>query len=299
MKGGNTMKNLNKLLSVLLVTLLAFSAVSLTSSAADLAKVANLTAYDVDDDEVNLKWSKVNGADGYQVYVYNDSANKWKKLGNTSKNFFEAENLQSAKAYKFRVRAYDKKASGTDYSAYSVLSVATEPDEVENVRVSAKTKNSVSLKWSAVKGATGYRVYVYDASQGKYVQKAAVKGASAKVTGLKEGTSYKFKVRANFKVDGKNNFGEYSDVLSVKTNGAAANANSNKEHVISKSEAEKAALNHAGLNKSQVKFFECKLDKENGAKVYEVEFYYGGYEYEYEVNAVSGKVVKAEKERAD
>ena len=48
-----------------------------------------------------------------------------------------------------------------------------------------------------------------------------------------------------------------------------------------------------------MKFFECKLDKENGVKVYEVEFYYGGYEYEYEVNAVSGKIVKAEKERAD
>lgn len=293
------MKNLNKLLSVLLVTLLAFSAVSLTSSAADLAKVANLTAYDVDDDEVNLKWSKVNGADGYQVYVYNDSANKWKKLGNTAKTYFEVENLASAKAYKFRVRAYDKKASGTDYSEYSVLSVATEPDEVENVKVSAKTKNSVTLKWSAVKRATGYRVYVYDAAQGKYVQKAAVKGNSAKVSGLKEGTSYKFKVRANFKVDGKNNFGEYSDVLSVKTKGTAANANSNNEQVISKSKAETVALNHAGLKKSQVKLFVCKLDVENGIKVYEVEFYFNGYEYEYEINAVSGKVLKAEKERAD
>ena len=112
------MKKYKKLLSVLLVTLLAFSALTLTSSAASLAKVANLTAYDVDDDEVNLRWSKVKVADGYQVYVYNDSANKWKMLGNTSKNCFEAENLASAKSYKFRVRAYDKKASGTDYSAY-------------------------------------------------------------------------------------------------------------------------------------------------------------------------------------
>ncbi len=293
------MKKYKKLLSVLLVTLLAFSALTLTSSAASLAKVANLTAYDVDDDEVNLKWSKVTGADGYQVYVYNDSTGKWKKLGNTSKNFFEAENLVSAKSYKFRVRAYDKKAAGTDYSAYSVLSVATEPDEVENVKVSAKTKNSVTLKWTAVKRATGYRVYVYDAAQGKYVQKAAVKGASAKVSGLKEGTSYKFKVRANFKVDGKNNFGEYSDVLTVKTNGTAASVSSNSEKLISKAKAEEVALGHAGLQKSQVKFFECKLDRENGIKVYEVEFDYNGYEYEYEVNAVSGKIISVEKNRAD
>lgn len=292
------MKKYNKLLSVLLVTLLAFSALALTSSAASLAKVANLVAYNVDDDEVNLKWSKVAGADGYQVYVYNDSTGKWKKLGNTSKTFFEAENLLSAKVYKFRVRAYDKKTSGTDYSAYSVLSVATEPDEVENVKVSAKTKNSVTLKWTAVKRATGYRVYVYDAAQGKYVQKAAVKGASAKVTGLQEGVSYKFKVRANFKVDGKNNLGEYSDVVSVKTNGTASAA-AGSEKLVTKAKAEEVALGHAGLKKSQVKFFECKLDRENGIKVYEVEFDYGGYEYEYEVNAVSGKVISVEKNRAD
>ena len=290
------MKKLNKLLSLVLATLLAFSALTMLSSAAALPRVTNLVAYDIDDDEVNLKWSKVNGADGYQVYVYNDATRKWKKLGNTAKTYYEAENLVSAKVYKFRVRAYDKKVSGIDYSEFVSVSVATKPDEVENVKVSAKTKNSVSLKWKAVKGATGYRVYVYDASQGKYVQKASVKGTSAKVSGLSEATSYKFKVRANFKVDGKNNFGEYSDVLSVKTNGTAVTS-APVEKVIDKSVAESTALNHAGLKKSQVKFFQCRLDVENGVKVYEVEFNCGGYEYEYEVNAVSGKIIKAEKER--
>ena len=290
------MKKLSKFLSVLLVTLLAFSALTILSSAASLPKVANLQTYDIDDDEVNLKWSKVNGADGYQVYVYNDATSKWKKLGNTAKTYYEAENLASAKVYKFRVRAYDKNTSGTEYSAYTNITVATEPDEVENVRVSAKTKNSVTLKWSAVKGATGYRVYVYDDAQGKYVQKAAVKNASAKVTGLSEGTSYKFKVRANFKVDGKNNFGEYSDIVSVKTNGTAPTS-AVAENLIGKSKAESVALKHAGLEKAQVKFFECKLDAENGVKVYEVEFYFNGYEYEYEINAVTGKIIKAEKDK--
>lgn len=290
------MKKLYKLLSLVLATLLAFSALTMLSSAAALPEVRNLAAYDIDDDEVNLKWSKVKGADGYQVYVYNEATSKWKKLGNTAKAYYEVENLVSAKVYKFRVRAYDKKVSGIDYSDFVSVSVATKPDEVENVRVSAKTKNSLTFKWNAVKGATGYRVYVYDASQGKYVQKAAVKGTSAKVSGLSEATSYKFKVRANFKVDGKNNFGEYSDVLSVKTKGTASSGAS-AETLIAASKAESTALNHAGLKKSQVKFFRCGLDVENGVKVYEVEFNYGGYEYEYEINAVSGKIIKAEKER--
>ena len=67
------MKKLTKLLALTLVALLAFSSLAITSSAASLAKVTNLTAYNIDDDEINLKWSKVTGADGYQVYVYNDA----------------------------------------------------------------------------------------------------------------------------------------------------------------------------------------------------------------------------------
>lgn len=292
------MKKLNKFLSLTLTFLLVASLAVLPASAASLAKVTNLQAYNIDDDEINLKWSKVSGADGYQVYVYNDTTGKWKKLASTAKTNYEADDLLSAKVYKFRVRAYDKKASGTVFSSYETITVATEPDEVENLQVSAKTKNSVSLKWSPVKRATGYQVYIYSESKGKYVRKTAVTGTSAKITGRKEGTTYKFKVRAYFKADGKSYYGEFSDVLSVKTSGTSATANASGE-VISKAKAESAALSHAGLAKSQVKFFECKLDRENGIKVYEVEFNYGGYEYEYEVNAVTGKVISVEKSRAD
>ena len=293
------MKKTNKLLSVVLAALLVFSVMAIPASAASLSKVTNLQAYNIDDDEVNLKWSKVSGADGYHVYVYNESAAKWNKLVSTAKTFYEVENLASAKVYKFRVRAYDKKASGTVFSDYVTITVATEPDEVENVKVSAKTKNSVTLKWSPVPRAKGYQVFIYSESKGKYVRKTAVTGTSAKISGRKEGTEYKFKVRAYFKADGKSYYGEFSDVIKVKTSGTPVVTAPVVNEVIDKAKAESAALAHAGLQKSQVKFFQCKLDVDDGVKVYEVEFYYNGYEYDYEVNALTGKVIKAEKERAD
>lgn len=291
------MKKLNKLLSLVLVLLMTISSFTLMSSAA-LSKVTNLTAYNIDDDEINLKWSKVGSADGYQVYIYNETAKKWTKLGNTKKTYFEADDLMSAKTYKFRVRAYDKTASGYVYSPYATISAATEPDEVENLRASAKTKTSVTLKWSAVKRATGYQVYIYSESKGKYVRKTAVTGTTAKITGRKAGTTYKFKVRAYFKSDGKSYYGEFSDALSVKTTGTALATVAN-ESVIGVSKAGSTALSHAGLSKSQVRDYECKLDRENGIKVYEVEFNYSGYEYEYEVNALTGKIISIEKNRED
>ena len=41
------------------------------------------------------------------------------------------------------------------------------------------------------------------------------------------------------------------------------------------------------------------LDLERGVMVYEVEFRVGNMEYEYEINAKSGKILKAEKDRDD
>ena len=285
---------MKKVLSLVLAVLLAFSVLAVSSAALD--KVANLKAYDVDDDEVNLKWSTVAGADGYQVYVYNDSTSKWKKLGNTTKAFFEVENLLSAKVYKFRVRAYDKNANSTDYSAYTNITVATEPDEVENVRVSAKTKNSLTFKWNAVKGATMYQFYVYDTVQGKYIKKANTDKTTVKVTDLQKGRTYKFKVRAYYKVDSKKVYGEYSDVISAKTNGTAVTPSAG-ETFIGESKAVSVALSNAHVDESLAKNLVCKLDVENGVKVYEVEFYFNGYEYEYDINAVTGKIIKAEKEK--
>ncbi len=293
-----------KILSLLLSLLIAFSALTLSASAAALPEVKNLTAYNIDDDEVNLRWSAVSGADGYQVYVYSTKTNSWKKLGSTQKTRFEAEDLMSAKQYKFRVRAYDKKTGGTVYSSYANVTAKTEPDEVEGVRVAAKTKTSVTLSWRPVKRATGYQVFIYSASKGKYVRKTAVTGTTAKITGRKAGTTYKFKVRAYFKANGvgQSSYGEFSDVISVKTSGTAAatkptSAPSSNTDVIGTTKAGTIALNHAGLSKSQVRGFQCKLDRENGITVYEVEFDYGVYEYEYEINAVSGKIISVEKSR--
>ena len=296
-----------KFLSFALTFLLAFSAVSaeLIASAASLGKVKSLQSYNIDDDEINLKWKKVSGATGYQVYVY--SQNKWKKVGSTKKLYFEVDELSSAKQYKFKVRAYKKGSSKTVYGSYSaVLAAATKPDEVENVKAYSVYQKQLKLKWSAEKRVTGYQVYLYNAKTGKYEKKASVKNTGLTIKNLQPGTSYKFKVRAYLKANGKVYYGEFSDVVSVKTKSPVAaaasenkavSAKSSSSSLISKSKAIDIALKHAGLKKSQVRELECELDRENGVQVYEVSFDYGKYDYDYEINAVSGKIIFSEKEK--
>ncbi len=60
-----------------------------------------------------------------------------------------------------------------------------------------------------------------------------------------------------------------------------------------------AAIADAGADASQVSDSDVEMDCENGAIIYEVEFKYGGQEYEYEVDAVTGSIVKSEADADD
>ena len=60
---------------------------------------------------------------------------------------------------------------------------------------------------------------------------------------------------------------------------------------IGEAKAKEIALSHAGLSSSQVTFLQVKLDWEDGRQVYEVEFYSGSKEYDYEIDAASGAIL--------
>jgi uncharacterized membrane protein YkoI len=59
----------------------------------------------------------------------------------------------------------------------------------------------------------------------------------------------------------------------------------------------RVALAHAKFNEADVQHIKCELDRENGLMVYEVEFKRGGFEYDYDIDARTGTVVKYKKER--
>lgn len=293
---------MKKLCSKLTATALAAAlvigttATGLHAYAANLGQVTGLTVSAREEDELTLKWNQVKTADGYQIYRYHTSTKKWKKIKTTTKTQYEVEDLKAGTKYDFTVRAYDKTKSGTIYGAYaSTLTTYTAPDEVDNLRATKKTKSSVTLKWSKAKGASKYQVYLYDTAAKKYVRKATVSGTSATISNLKAGTTYRFKVRAYRAVGDTKYYGEFSDVRKVKTAGTAPTAASSATDM-GTAKAKSIALNHAALSESKVKGLTVKKDKEHGVVVYDVEFRYGNYEYEYEINAKTGAILDYEKE---
>lgn len=63
--------------------------------------------------------------------------------------------------------------------------------------------------------------------------------------------------------------------------------------------AKSIALNSAGLSASSVTFTKAKLDRDDGLRVYEIEFYTNTKEYEYEINAKTGKILDWDAEELD
>ena len=68
---------------------------------------------------------------------------------------------------------------------------------------------------------------------------------------------------------------------------------------IGHAKAKSIALNHAGVSENEAYDMEIELDDEDGMLVYEVEFKSGNMEYDYEIDAASGAILKHEAEIDD
>ncbi len=73
----------------------------------------------------------------------------------------------------------------------------------------------------------------------------------------------------------------------------------NTDQYIGEARAKSIALSAAGLSESDVRAFKAQLDREDGIMVYEVDFKSGRMEYEYEIHATSGDILKADEEYDD
>ena len=94
---------------------------------------------------------------------------------------------------------------------------------------------------------------------------------------------------------------EYDPPKSVETTFPATEP-SVTESVTKKLTAEDAkaiALAHAGLTADQVARMKVEKDRDDGVWVYEIEFFSGRMEYEYEIHAETGKILDWDKEIDD
>lgn len=99
----------------------------------------------------------------------------------------------------------------------SMASAAAAVAKVSKVTLVSRTTSSIKIKWTKVKNAKGYQVSFYNAAKKKWVSEKKTTALNYTDTGLKDATTYSYKVRAYTKKNGKVVYGKYSPVLKATT----------------------------------------------------------------------------------
>lgn len=89
------------------------------------------------------------------------------------------------------------------------------------------------------------------------------------------------------------------EVEAHQTGNGNGGASPDKNSWIGVEQAKAIAANHAGLPLFDIVFYKTKLEEEDGYWIYEIEFRKNHREYEYEIDAVTGEILKYDSEWDD
>lgn len=85
---------------------------------------------------------------------------------------------------------------------------------------------------------------------------------------------------------------------SKSSSSKSTNSKSSGSGIISESKAKSIALKDAGLKASDIYDYEIELDRDYSVLKYDISFESGGRDYDYDINATTGKIISVEKPNA-
>lgn len=83
---------------------------------------------------------------------------------------------------------------------------------------------------------------------------------------------------------------------SMQTSNFPATNQTTPQNAITPEEAEAIALEHAGFTADQVTYLRTEYEFDDGIPQYEVSFHQGRWEYDYEINAVTGTILSYDRD---
>ena len=193
--------------------------------AMNVSSLKNLKVLENRKSEITLKLQKVSTSDAGVVLPVGAS----KPIAISDKGTYKqaeraiiwnkATDVPSSFTYTYQITGSKQVVTVTvNVDKTEMVSNVLSLDKVTTLTTKSKAYNKVTLTWSGVDGATGYRVY-RSTSKTSGFKKIKSITSSSKVTytnsNISCGTTYYYKVRAYRLVDGNYYFGAYSPVVSA------------------------------------------------------------------------------------
>ncbi len=176
-----------------------------------IANVASFKGSAVSASAVKLDWSKNDKATAYVIEQY--KGGKWTVLATTKNNTtltFTVKGLAEGTAYSFRLKSLKTANGVTEESVYTSVKAATAVSGVKDAKVTSVTGSWITLEWAKNANATGYSIEQYKG--GKWTVIATTKNNTTlkfTVKGLKNDTTYSFRIRAYKTAGGSNVYSDY------------------------------------------------------------------------------------------
>lgn len=176
----------------------------------------NLTSVtSVEYNAIELKWDKVDGANGYKIYRKLPSDKNYKELitlyGQTDK--YTDQTVTCGTTYQYIIKSfrYENGKIYTSGNNSAVRCKAVPP--VVKVKVASTGYNLLNVSWEKVNGATGYRIYFKKDNAKNWTTLVTFENGSltsCEHRKLTTGVNYTYTVRAYYKDGNKTIWGDFN-----------------------------------------------------------------------------------------
>ena len=119
---------------------------------------------------IKLKWTKINGVKGYDIFRYNPKTKSYRKLISLNAykgsymvkrlNGSTGKKLKDGTKYTFKVSAYRTVDGKKKYIKSIKIKTTTRPKKVSLVKIKKKGKRTIIVTWKKVPRCSGYEVWV-------------------------------------------------------------------------------------------------------------------------------------------
>ncbi len=148
-------------------------------------------------DRVRVTWTAAAGATQYQVWRDVAQGGPYNLRGTVTGTLYDDMDAAPGVVYWYKVKACNALGCSAFSAPDSGFTFATAPDPVTNVQASDGTySDRVRVTWTASAGAATYEVHRAPSEGGTYTLRGTTAGTSYDDTGVTQGTTYWYRVKA-------------------------------------------------------------------------------------------------------